>query len=78
MPAFFERRERLHVALRILITVAIPTLVSLLITNQDRVTDTALKEQFVVLLGLALAYLMLSPKGGVTAAAAPDEPGETT
>lgn len=70
MPTFFEKRERLPVIVRVLITLAVPTLVSLLITNQDRVSDTAQKEQFVVLIGLTLAYLMLSPKGGDIAGAA--------
>ncbi len=69
MPGFFEKREGIPTIGRILITVAIPTGVSLLITNQDRVSDTAQKEQFVVLIGLALAYLMLSPRGGDIAGA---------
>ncbi len=70
MPAFFEKRERIPTVGRIAITVAIPTVVSLVITNQERVSATAQKEQFVVIIGLALAYLMLSPKGGDIAGAA--------
>jgi hypothetical protein len=64
LAGFFAKRERIPFVLRIVITVAVPTAVSLLITNQDRVSDTAMKEQFVVLIGLVLAYLMLSPKSG--------------
>jgi hypothetical protein len=66
---FFVKRDRLPMAVRVVITVAVPTAVSLLITNQDRVSRTAQKEQFVVLIGLVLAYLMLSPKSGDMAAA---------
>lgn len=69
MARFFERRDRVPVILRALVTLAIPTVVSLLITNQERVSDTAQKEQFVVLIGLVLAYFMLSPRGGDVAAA---------
>lgn len=66
---FFGKRDRLPMVVRVLITVAVPTAVSLLITNQDRVSKTAQKEQFVVLIGLVLAYLMLSPKSGEIASA---------
>jgi hypothetical protein len=66
---FFTRRDRIPTVVRVIITVAVPTAVSLLITNQERVSKTAQKEQFVVLIGLALAYLMLSPRGGGLGAA---------
>ena len=68
MGGFMTKRDRLPMWARVLITVAVPTVVSLLITNQDRVSDTAQKEQFVVLIGLTLAFLMLSPRGGLTSA----------
>ncbi len=42
---------------------SIPTLISVIITNQNRVTATALKEQVVVVIGLVLAYLFLVPRG---------------
>lgn len=69
MARFFERRDRVPVILRALFTLAVPTVVSLVITNQERVSDTAQKEQFVVLIGLVLAYFMLAPRGGDVAAA---------
>lgn len=84
LSGFFAKRERIPFALRIVITVAVPTAVSLLITNQDRVSDTAMKEQFVVLIGLALAYLMLSPTSGSitdlvrSGAPAPAQQGRTS
>jgi hypothetical protein len=70
MKGFFTKRERVPMSARIIVTVAIPTLFSLLITNQDRVSRTAMKEQIVVLLGLAIAYLLLSPRGGDIGASA--------
>ncbi|MEP7216235.1 MAG: zinc ribbon domain-containing protein [Anaerolineaceae bacterium] len=63
MSGFFDWRERVPVWLRAIFTLAVPTAVSLIITNQDRVSDTALKEQFVVLLGLGVAYFALAPRG---------------
>jgi hypothetical protein len=62
LAGFFNVREKLPKVVRLLITIGVPTAVSLLITNQRRVSDTAQKEQLVVLLGLVLAYLMLSPR----------------
>jgi hypothetical protein len=70
MAGFFTKRERIPMWVRVLITIAIPTAFSLLITNQDRVSRTAMKEQVVVLLGLAVAYLLLSPRGGDIGASA--------
>jgi hypothetical protein len=71
MVRFFTKRDRVPIVVRIIVTVAVPTAVSLLITNQDRVSNTAQKEQFVLLIGLVLAYLMISPKSGDVASAAP-------
>lgn len=71
MVRFFTRRDRVPMAIRVIVTIAVPTAVSLLITNQDRVSNTAQKEQFVLLIGLVLAYLMMSPTSGDVAAAAP-------
>jgi hypothetical protein len=64
LGGFFTKRDRLPFVARLLVTIAVPTGISLLITNQDRVSDTAQKEQFVVLIGLVLAYVMLSPRSG--------------
>ena len=68
MAGFFTKRDRMPMAVRIIITVAVPTGISLLITNQARVSDTAQKEQLVLLIGLVLAYLMISPRRGGIAA----------
>ncbi len=61
---YFDIRDRIPGAIRLLVTIAIPVAVSILLTNQERVSDTALKEQAVVLLGLLLAYLLMVPRGG--------------
>jgi hypothetical protein len=61
---FFQRRDHLPKWVRVVIALGIPTAVSLLLTNQDRVSDTARKEQLVVLLGLVIAYMMLAPSSG--------------
>lgn len=71
MVRFFAKRDRIPLAVRVIVTVAVPTGISLLITNQDRVSATAQKEQFVLLVGLVLAYLMMSPKSGDIAQATP-------
>jgi len=61
---FFAKRDHLPMFVRIIITIGVPTGISLLITNQERVSGTAQKEQFVVPIGLVLAYLMLTPRSG--------------
>jgi hypothetical protein len=67
MIGFFARRDRIPLIVRVIATIAVPTAISLLITNQNRVSNTALKEQFVLLIGLVMAYLMMSPKSVDTA-----------
>ena len=69
MSGFLDVRDRLPFAARLVITLAVPTLVSLVVTNQERVSNPALKEQVVVVIGLALAYLLLVPRSVDVAAA---------
>lgn len=64
LAGYYNARDRVPSVLRLAATIAIPIAVSVWVTNQDRVTDTALKEQAVVLLGLALAYFLMVPRGG--------------
>lgn len=64
LQGFFTVRDRFPAALRIVAALLIPVGVSLLITNQERVSDTALKEQFVVLISLCTGYLALTPRSG--------------
>ncbi len=67
---FFDMRDRVPVPLRMLAAALVPMAIALLITNEDRVTDSAQKEQFVVLLALVAGYLALVPRSGSLAAAA--------
>jgi len=64
LSGFFAGRDKVPKFLRIVAVVLVPTLLALVITNQRRVTDPALKEQLVVLVGLVMGYLMLVPRSG--------------
>jgi hypothetical protein len=61
---FLEGRDRFPKLLRIAAVIVIPLVLSYVITNQDRVSQTALKEQVVVLVALATGFLMLAPRTG--------------
>jgi len=63
-PQFFERRDRIPAAVRVLIAFAIPLAYAYITNNQSRVTDTARKEQTIVMLGLVMTFLMVLPKSG--------------
>lgn len=61
---FFKVRDKVPSFLRIMIVFLIPLVVALVITFQERVSDTAQKEQIVVLLSLCTGYLALAPRQG--------------
>jgi RHS repeat-associated protein len=62
MASFFNKRDRIPVFFRYLLILIIPMGIALLITKQEYVTQQVLKEQFVVLVGLVLAYLLVAPR----------------
>jgi hypothetical protein len=62
MASFFRSRDKIPVFFRYLLVLAIPMAIALLITKQAYVSQEALKEQFVVLVGLVIAYLLVSPR----------------
>jgi hypothetical protein len=64
LSGFFDFRDQFPMAARIAVAVLVPLVISFLITYQERVSDTALKEQFVVLISLATGYLALAPRSG--------------
>jgi hypothetical protein len=64
LGAFFETRDRLPRWLWVAVAVGVPLAVSLTITRGQVVTRGPLKEQFVVLVGLGIGYLVLTPTGG--------------
>ncbi len=61
---FFDFRDRYPVWLRFLVAILVPMLISLLITFQERVSEEAFKEQFVVIVALLLGYLAMAPRRG--------------
>lgn len=57
-------RDRIPVLLRIPLALLVPIALAYVLTDQDRVTDTARKEQLVVLVTLATGYLAVLPRSG--------------
>lgn len=64
LSAVFDIRDQIPTALRLPLALLFPLLFSLVITYQDSVTQTALKEQLVILLSLASTYLAFIPRDG--------------
>lgn len=60
--SYFHVRDGIPRFLRYVLVIAVPLTVALIITFEDRVSNEALKEQFVVLVGLVVAYLLVSPR----------------
>jgi hypothetical protein len=67
-PRLFESRDRLSKFSRWMLMLLVPTGLSLLLTFQERVTNEAFKQQFVVIVGMVLAYVILTPRPGAGAA----------
>ena len=61
-PAFFRWRDTFPHWMRMAALFFAPLLLSLIITAQSRVTQSALKEQFVVMVSMCGGYLMLTPR----------------
>lgn len=61
---FFEFRDGFAKPIRFAVLILAPMLLSYIITNQDRVSQTATKEQVVVIFALSLGFLMLAPRTG--------------
>ena len=60
----FDLRDRYPIGIRLLAAIGIPLVVSLVITFEQRVTATAMKEQVVALLALVTGYIALAPRSG--------------
>ncbi len=59
--SFFESRDKCPKWIRFVAVLAIPMLISVAATYQESVSQEALKEQFIVLLALIVAYMLISP-----------------
>jgi len=67
LTSFFDIRDRFSKLIRYLIAFAIPFVISMIITFEDRVTNVALKEQIIVIISIITGYLVLIPrKGNIT------------
>lgn len=64
LGAFFERRDRVPAKARLGLAALVPIAVSLVLMGEDRVSLPALKEQIVVIVGLASGFLALAPRSG--------------
>ena len=61
---FFDARDRLSMFMRWGMVFLLPTAVSLVITLQERVSNEAFKQQFVVLVGMLGAFIIMTPRSG--------------
>lgn len=61
---FFDARDRLSTLTRWVLVFIIPTGISLVITLQQRVSNEAFKQQFVVLVGMVVAFIIMTPRSG--------------
>ncbi len=59
--SFFESRDKCPKWIRFIAVLAIPMLISVAATYQESVSQEALKEQFIVLIALIVAYMLISP-----------------
>ena len=57
----FTLRDRVPWLIRLAAVIAVPMMLALIITFQARVTQEALKEQFIVMVALGVGYLALAP-----------------
>ena len=64
MGWFFRRRDRIPMVPRIVLAILIPVVYSYFLTNEDRVTDPARKEQLVIMASMITSYLAVVPTSG--------------
>lgn len=61
---FFRRRDRIPMPARIALAILVPIVYSYFLTNEDRVTDPARKEQLVIMASMITSYLAVVPTSG--------------
>ena len=64
LATLLERRDRYPRRIRFVVAIAIPLVVSLILTFGEPVSSSAPKEQLIVVLGLVCGYLALVPRHG--------------
>jgi hypothetical protein len=64
LKSFFDTRDKFPKFVRFLLVIAVPILLSLAITAQERVSQEALKEQFVVVVALITGFMVMAPRSG--------------
>lgn len=62
LTSFFNTRDKFPRWLLYVIVFAVPILIAVVITAQERVSFEALKEQFIVIVALIIGYLVMSPR----------------
>lgn len=62
LTSFFNARDKFPRWLLYMIVFAVPILIAVVITAQERVSFEALKEQFIVIVALIIGYLVMSPR----------------
>ena len=62
LSSFFDFRDRFPRWMCLVAAIAIPMLISVVITHQDRVTFAPQKEQFIVLVALITGFLAMTPR----------------
>lgn len=61
---FFDFRDQFPKGLRLLVAVAVPLLLGLLITSEERVSAATFKEQIIALASMIAGYLAIAPGQG--------------
>jgi hypothetical protein len=64
LATLLERRDRYPRRIRFVVAIAVPLVVSLILTFGEPVAQATLKEQLIVVLGLVCGYLALVPRHG--------------
>ena len=64
LSLFFRARDVLPKLFRWVLVILVPLMVSLWITAEDRVSNEAYKQQLVVLIGMAAAWVLMTPRTG--------------
>jgi hypothetical protein len=71
----FDLRDRYPASLRVVAAFVLTFVVSFILTAENRVSLTAIKEQLIVIVGLVVGFVMLAPRRGDVFAGVKDQIG---